>query len=37
MGLFDKTQKVRSKTKKVDIIIEFYVFEIVLVTNFSIN
>ena len=37
MNFLDKTCKIRSKTKKVNITIEFYIFEIVMVPNFSLN
>ena len=37
MDFLDKTCQIRSKTKKVNITIEFYIFEIVLVPNVSYN
>ena len=37
MDFFDKTCKKRSKTEKVNILIEFYKFQIVWVSNFSLN
>ena len=36
-GFLDKTCKIRSQTEKVNITIEFYIFEIVLVPNYSLN
>ena len=37
LDFLDKTCKIRSKTGKVNTTIEFYIFEIVLVPNFSLN
>ena len=37
MDFLDKTCKIRSKLEKVNIIIEFYIFEVVLTPNFSLN
>ena len=36
-GFFGQTCKIRSKTEKVNIIIKFYIFKMVLVPNFSLN
>ena len=37
MDFSDKTCKIRSKTEKMKITVEFYMFEVVLVPNFTLN